>query len=123
MSSQKISALYPQIHRSRLTGGAACACAECTWRARVSPVFPLQVPQQVWGSGQWQVPEAALPGLSGVSLSGGGVCLALHVAASLLELSTFFPRLYPLGSASVSGSFFMLGIFKQAFVKLEACFW
>lgn len=65
-----------------------------------------------------------LPGLSGVSLVIGCFCLALHVAASLLELSAFcFPRIHPLGSVPISGSFFMLGIFKQAFIELETFFW
>lgn len=48
-------------------------------------------------------------------------CLALHVTASLLELSAFcFHRTYLLGS--VPGSCFMLGIFKQAFIQLGTCF-
>lgn len=64
-----------------------------------------------------------LPGLSRVSLVAGCFCLALHVAASLFELSAFcFPRIHPLGSVPISGSFLMLGIFKQAFIELETCF-
>jgi len=129
--SQKILALYPQIHQSRWMGDAptACMCGRMQLACKDVPSFSslsslAGLKSFVSGKSlklHRQLPPP--PGLSGVSLVIGCFCLALHVAASLLELSAFcFPRIHPPGSVLISGSFFMLGNFKQGFIELETCF-
>lgn len=124
ISAPKRSALYPQIHQSSWTELPCSwspwqmqqACKRCPtfFFSKVSGVFSVLCLRSctcslpaAWAF--WSVPV--------IDCS----CLALHVTASLLELSAFsFHRTYLLGS--VPGSFFMLGIFKQAFSKLGTCF-
>lgn len=123
-SAPKRSALYPQIHQSSWT---VLLCSWSLWQMQQAckrcPTFFFSKVSGVLSVSSLRNCTCSLPAawaLWSVPVMGCS-CLALHVSASLLELSAFcFPRTYLLGS--VLGSFFMLGIFKQAFIELGTCF-
>lgn len=117
---QKRSALYPQIHQSSWT---VLLCSQSLWQMQqacktLCPTFSSPRPQEFC---QCQVSGSA----AAASLLGSLECpchrlllLALHVTASLLELSAFcFPRTYLLGS--LPGSF---GDFQTSFYQVSNMF-
>lgn len=122
-SVPKRSALYPQIHQSSWT---VLLCSQSLWQMQQAckrcPTFFFSKVSGVSSVSNLRNCTCSLPAawaLWSVPVTGCS-CLALPVTASVLELSAFcFPRTYLLGS----GSFFMLEIFKQAFIKLGTYFW
>lgn len=124
-SAPKRSALYPQIHQSSWT---VLLCSWSLWQMQQArkrcPTFFFPKVSGVFSVSSLRSCTCSLPAawaLWSVPVIDCS-CLALHVTTSVLELSAFcFHRTYLLGS--VPGSFFMLGIFKQAFIKLGTCFW
>lgn len=114
-SAPKRSALYPQIHQFSWTV-LLCSWPLCQMQqaCKRCPTFFFSEVSGVLSVSSLKNCTCSLPAAWSVPVIGCS-CLALHVTTSLLELSAFcFPRTYLLGS--VPGSFFMLGIFKQAFI-------
>lgn len=129
--SQKVLGLYPQIHQSRLMGDtpAACLCGRMQTACKDVPTFfsssSLPGPKSsVSGKSQkLHLKLSPLPGLFRVSLVIVCFCFAVHVAASFLQLGAFcFPRIYPLWSVPVSGSFFYVGDLQVNFTWVRNMF-
>lgn len=95
---------------------------------RCPEIFLFKFPTRSQEFSQWQVsktaPEASpSAGLFRLSLVIACFCFAVHVAASFLQLGAFcLPRIYPLWSVPVSGSFFYAGDLQASFTWVRNMF-
>lgn len=129
--SQKVLALYPQIHQSRLMGvpPAASMCGRmqiaCKDVRSFSSSSSLPGPRNSVSdnSQNLHLKLPPLPGLFRVSLVIVCFCFAMPVAATFLLLGAFcFPRIYPLWSVPISGSFFYAGDLQASFTWVRNMF-